>query len=237
MAQASPLTVNDTAVLSLIFDPEASQSSSASTIAIDPALPDHPTLSPATLAALRRRELIAIKKAERAIAISTEGGDSAPQLGDTEYPAYPGGWNNLAQLRRVRIQFLGEHVRGAALDVGAEECLIERHLKKAIELATAPSAAATISASTAKTLQASYNQLGVLYLAWSKSRDHAREAREGGAAAAGWEEKASWAFGMAGNYGSELGRTMAARTNPYAKMCAGMVREAMKMEISAGGVF
>jgi len=44
------------------------------------------------------------------------------------------------------------------------------------------------------------------------------------------EEEGSRSFFMAGMYGSEIGRTMAVKTNPYARMCAGIVKEAMRSE-------
>lgn len=53
-------------------------------------------------------------------------------------------------------------------------------------------------------------------------------------AAEQWEEKASRAFELAGRYGSEIGRKMSVRTNPWAKACGGMVREVLKREMEGG---
>ena len=85
-----------------------------------------------------------------------------------------------------------------------------------------------------KILQAAWVQLGGLYLGfsrWCKTEDgRAGDDDE----SERWEEKASRAYEMAARFGSELGRAMAVKTNPYAKMCAGMVREVMKREFEGG---
>ncbi|OJD25276.1 hypothetical protein ACJ73_03347, partial [Blastomyces percursus] len=45
------------------------------------------------------------------------------------------------------------------------------------------------------------------------------------------EEMASMDFQFGGRYGNEIARQMAVKTNPYAKMCGGIVKEAMRKEI------
>jgi hypothetical protein len=56
---------------------------------------------------------------------------------------------------------------------------------------------------------------------------------------AGWskldfEEHASRDFAMGGRYGNEIAKGLAVSTNPTAKLCGQMVREAMKKEYGPG---
>lgn len=44
------------------------------------------------------------------------------------------------------------------------------------------------------------------------------------------EEAASGDFAGAARFGDEVAREMSVRTNPYAKMCGAIVREAMREE-------
>ena len=46
------------------------------------------------------------------------------------------------------------------------------------------------------------------------------------------EEMASKDFAAGGRYGDERAKQMAVKTNPYAKMCGAIVKEAMKKEMA-----
>ncbi|KKZ63876.1 hypothetical protein EMCG_01829 [[Emmonsia] crescens] len=48
------------------------------------------------------------------------------------------------------------------------------------------------------------------------------------------EEMASMDFQQGGRYGNEIARQMAVKTNPYAKMCGAIVKEAMRKEMRGG---
>lgn len=50
------------------------------------------------------------------------------------------------------------------------------------------------------------------------------------------EEMASRDFEQGGRYGNEVAREMAKRTNPYARLCGDIVREAMRGELLGNGV-
>ena len=45
------------------------------------------------------------------------------------------------------------------------------------------------------------------------------------------EEMASYDFTLGGRYGNPVAKELAVRTNPYAKMCGAIVRDAMRAEI------
>lgn len=46
------------------------------------------------------------------------------------------------------------------------------------------------------------------------------------------EEAASRELGLGGRYGNETARQLAIKTNPYAKLCGSIVREALTKEIA-----
>lgn len=48
------------------------------------------------------------------------------------------------------------------------------------------------------------------------------------------EEMASRDFFLGGRYGNEIARQLAVQTNPYAKMCGKIVKEAMRKEVEGG---
>ncbi|PGH08215.1 hypothetical protein GX51_01369 [Blastomyces parvus] len=48
------------------------------------------------------------------------------------------------------------------------------------------------------------------------------------------EEMASMDFQLGGRYGNEIARQLAVKTNPYAKMCGAIVKEAMRKEMMGG---
>ncbi|OAX78174.1 hypothetical protein ACJ72_07520 [Emergomyces africanus] len=50
------------------------------------------------------------------------------------------------------------------------------------------------------------------------------------------EEMASMDFQLGGRYGNDIARQMAVQTNPYAKMCGAIVKEALRKEMASGGV-
>ena len=45
------------------------------------------------------------------------------------------------------------------------------------------------------------------------------------------EEMASRDFFFGGQYGNEIARQLAVQTNPYAKMCGAIVKEALRKEV------
>ena len=49
------------------------------------------------------------------------------------------------------------------------------------------------------------------------------------------EELANREFELAGRYRNEQARTMATLTNPYGRLCGGIVQEAMRADWTVGG--
>ncbi|KAL0635864.1 hypothetical protein Q9L58_005206 [Maublancomyces gigas] len=212
---SADLSTNDATVLTHLFDPE-SASAAASAITIDPTLPSDPHItSPTLLESLRATELRAIRLAEandlpQARKILTDLTLSSPD--------YASGFNNLAQVLRM-------------LEASPGEVLAA--LSRAIELAVpASSSRAGVSARQANLLAQAYTQRGALLYMLFKSGG-------GGDVGVGvdgeqLEMAASKDFFEGGRYGSEVGREMAVRTNPYARMCGAIVREALTRDYEGG---
>lgn len=134
-----------------------------------------------------------------------------------------------------------------------------RDLDEAVRLLTPPTRSTPISPQTSQTLAALHTQRAALYHATTKllrnrlsnddgdvagsasteseasvvrdlvglSADTLREAEW---KLADWEEAVSREFALGGWYGNEIAKGLAVSTNPTAKLCGQIVREAMKKE-------
>ncbi|KAK0651256.1 hypothetical protein B0T16DRAFT_453744 [Cercophora newfieldiana] len=92
-----------------------------------------------------------------------------------------------------------------------------------------------MSSQAARTLSLAHTQRAAIYLATSKLMDLGNISVPAGRREAHWsklefEENASRDFAMGGRYGNEIAKGLAVSTNPTAKLCGQMVREAMKKE-------
>lgn len=77
-------------------------------------------------------------------------------------------------------------------------------------------------------MRTAYSHRAYLYLKAAET-----ETRLQGLEKSELEELASKDFAGAARYGDEISREMSVRTNPYAKMCGAIVRNALKEEMSA----
>lgn len=163
-----------------------------------------------------------------------------------EYPNYASARNNRVQaLRRLYgdTMLLADHVDDA-------NCLIqnpdtaEKHrmaavaledLDISISLLSPRMAFAVISPQAAKTLCLAYTQRAAIYLTTGKHIGGGRTTLEDGRRESRWskmdfEEAASRDFAMGGRYGNDIAKALAVSSNPTAKLCGQIVREAMKKE-------
>lgn len=108
-------------------------------------------------------------------------------------------------------------------------------LDRAIELLTPRKLYSKLSPQTARTLSMAHTQRAAIYHTTSKlfvsnplSIDPER--RESKWTELDFAENASRDFAMGGRYGNEIAKGLAVSTNPTAKLCGQMVREAMKKE-------
>lgn len=174
-----------------------------------------------------------------------------------EFPKYASARNNRAQaLRRMYGDGLlvrnplgtsGEtsHIlKAEASDATliSISSIILNDLTASISMLTPSSPFSPISPQAAKTLSQSYTQRGAIYHLTSKSLAAegaelrlAEDRPEKCWTVVDFEENASRDFMLGGRYGNEIAKALAVSTNPTAKLCGDMVKEAMRKEY-AGGV-
>lgn len=191
-----------------------------------------------------------------AISLSGIGSQTSEEAGETEKHAtflqalqilsslidehknYASAYNNRAQLYRWR--YGNTLLLESAPDTSAALDKVFDDLNTAISLATPAGIDTSVSPAQAKLLSQAWMQRGAVLWSLSKTGTSPENRINSGAAAqvAEWrrwdkmklEEEGSRSFFMAGMYGSEIGRNMAVKTNPYARLCAGIVKEAMRSE-------
>jgi hypothetical protein len=246
---STALSASDAKILNTVFDPESAPE--APSIAIDARLPQDPHITDtALLSALRDEELAAIKLIE-----GYSGSEkhiiylqALEILNDivTRNPLYASAWNNRAQLRRWRYGDRG--VLTSASTVPSEEALEAKDaivaalndLDTAISLATPPNLKdAAVSPAQGRLLAQAWTQRAAIL--WGAAKDLGMRgmtlnpSSDGDVEYLHWdrtrfEEEGSRCFFVAGLYGSEVGRAMAVLSNPTAKLCGSIVKEAMRRE-------
>jgi len=228
MASATQLSFNDNAVLGALFDPESSLSNStqiSDTIPSQAAIPELQSIQ-----AAEREALLPLNQEEPS---ESDIWKSISQL-DTiihNNPTYASAWNNRAQTRRMLydIEQLCQQVQ--------ELRMVLDDLSHAIDLATPKNPLAPVPAMDAKVLASAHTHRG--YLLYSASRS-AKLAKAVISSVPnlhrldkdGLEEMASREFTLGGRYGNDTARQLAVRTNPYAKLCGSIVKEAMQKEVA-----
>ncbi|KAJ9628176.1 uncharacterized protein PV06_00572 [Exophiala oligosperma] len=224
---APQLTKNDSSVLGALFDPESSLSS---TIQIDKSLPGDSNSSSIRRIQERERRVLRLVDQEKPSISNIQYALSELTAIIEDEPSYASAFNNRAQVRRLLI-------KDADLP-GSPGLVAEifQDLARAISLATPNTIRDTVSRMDAKVLASAHTHRGYLLLMASKSernrgmldavpslKDETRDSLE---------EAASRELGIGGRYGNETARQLAVKTNPYAKLCGSIVREALTKEIS-----
>jgi hypothetical protein len=229
------LSANDARVLNALFDPETLPSSVAKSkdaTAIDTSLPPHPNISASQISTLESQQ----NEIVRRISTSSSEHDIEAAIAELDRvvegcPNYASAYINRAMLLRMKLESqlsVAQHIFSHS--TGDVEPLFT-DISRAIHLSLpASSPAAPVSTYQAKILRTAYSHRAYLYL----------KAAETGTALQGLEkseleELASKDFAGAARYGDEVAREMSVRTNPYAKMCGAIVRNALKEEMRAEG--
>lgn len=236
VASTHTLSSHDNQVLSSILNPE----SLPSTTQIDSSLPSLRHIPAALLLTLQSREISIIHPLNKTSPSPSDIQNAIASLSNliTEHSEYASAYNNRAQALRM---LLGEGLR----DPKIFKSTIWTDLGKAIELAAPPSPYAAVSPLQSKILASAYSHRGHLTWRLAKSMDprlnsNAQSADQEtyllppqlqGKSRETLEEMASRDFEMGGRYGNEVAREMAVRTNPYAKLCGNIVKEAMRGEM------
>ncbi|KAJ5784649.1 uncharacterized protein N7503_009861 [Penicillium pulvis] len=242
------LTSNDAAVLQALFDAESSPSSG---VTVDSSLPPWPAtvnLSPEDLLLVKNREIEIIRELQPSMNPTSENVSSAVNKLDdllAQYPTYPPAYTNRAQALRMLVDL--QH-NSTDTENGSDDALftpraaevssrILADLGQAITLATPASPADPISSGQARLLADAHTHRGYLLLkaARAKKTQALQEEAVGpdrlrGLEADQLEEMASRDFFLGGRYGNKVAQQLAVQTNPYAKMCGAIVKEAMRKE-------
>ncbi|ORY64037.1 uncharacterized protein BCR38DRAFT_344043 [Pseudomassariella vexata] len=249
------LSQHDANVLEKIKDPESNSSAS---VLVDPSLPKDPLITdPSVYERISQRErdvVLSVQQLEMQLAgLKPVTSDpikdyhsAVSRLGDiiSEYPKYASARNNRAQaLRRLygdtmllqtfNPRALVQACDGQEIIKAAKTALSD--LDEAIRLLTPKSLFALVSPQTGKILSLAYTQRAAIYHMTAKSMSDSRiylgeDRKETEWTRIKFEEAASRDFAQGGRFGNEIAKQLAVSTNPTAKLCGQMVREALKKE-------
>lgn len=243
-ATAINLTRRDSSILTALFDPESSPSSH---IPINPSLPPLPYLPSNTLFnTLRTREQAAISPLQISSPSPSAIATAQAEL-DTiiaQASTYASAYMNRAQTRRLAVPAEGLF----GLDYAEETSAIFEDLRKAIDLASPRSPHDELSPHQKDILAASHTHRGFLLM---RAAEVSKSAISTGqdprvyevlqrlprTDAEGLEELAARDFMLGARYGNKEAQQMSVRTNPYAKMCGAIVKEALRKEVEGAGQF
>ncbi|KAL4873036.1 hypothetical protein BDV12DRAFT_161217 [Aspergillus spectabilis] len=243
------LTTNDSAVLQALFDAESSPSSG---VTIDQSLPQLPTylnISPKEHAYLqaREREIISTLSSTPNPPPETIQAAIKALNGLIEtHPTYPSAYANRAQALRMLVEPTSlEHDTKSSTSLLSPEntnhlSTLLSDLNQAISLSSPPSLADPLSPFQARLLADTHTHRAYLLLKISRhlktSNNNAAQieyvpSRLRDLGPEGLEEMASRDFFFGGRYGNKVAQQMAVQTNPYAKMCGAIVKEAIRKEV------
>ncbi|KAF2157696.1 hypothetical protein K461DRAFT_264564 [Myriangium duriaei CBS 260.36] len=224
------LSANDSRVLSALFDPESSPSNAISISTSD------------TLPGLTHKECATLQSQEAAILAALDTASPTPdQIRSTHAaisdliqrnPRYAPAYIDRAQIARLTLQtsdlFTAQH------EAASRQLLSD--LAQGIDLASPSAPSDAVSALQSRILAAAHTHRGLLLLKVADMRTRG-EAVHGVGEAVGVMEAmdieglASKDFYMGGRYGNKIAQQLAVKTNPYAKMCGAIVKEAIQKEI------
>jgi hypothetical protein len=162
----------------------------------------------------------------------------------SQYPNYASAYNNRAQLHRWRFgdQLISSSTTDQEIQSALEATVSD--LREAISLSSPVGVNSKVSPQQAKLLMQAWTQLGAVFWNLGKSsKDNQNSglscsSRGKESSTSDWvnwdgtrfEEESSRCFFMAGMYGSDFGRNLAVKMNPYARLCGSIVKEALKRE-------
>lgn len=225
-ATAINLSNNDASILHALFDPEGVV---AEGIKIVPTVAKNGHQEQSQVEEEERRASRPLNKEQPT---PEEIHESIFKLSDiiSREARYASAYNNRAQAMRLlfRIEDFAEHptdIRNIIMD-----------LTMAISYATPPTSAAAVSERSASVLSSAHTHRG--FLLWLASRPEMPQGMfstiDGlkDLSKEELEDFASREFAMGGRYGNKIARELSVRTNPYAKLCGAIVKEALRMEIA-----
>ncbi|KAH7117737.1 hypothetical protein B0J11DRAFT_90508 [Dendryphion nanum] len=226
------LSNNDVRILNALFDPETLPSSvarSKDASIINASLPPHPTISSSQITTLETQQEELVKK----LSTSRDDANFVSMMAELNeiielWPTYPSVFLNRAMVRRLGLERDHEALFEAT-DSDIESLFSD--LSRAIHLALpASSSSSPVSPYQARILRTAFSHRAFLYL---KASEDGKDLE--GKGKTELEELASKDFAAAARYGDEAAREMSVRTNPYAKMCGAIVKNALREERREAG--
>ncbi|KIX02731.1 uncharacterized protein Z518_08673 [Rhinocladiella mackenziei CBS 650.93] len=223
----SKLSKNDTSVLAALFDPESSLSG---VIHVNNHLPKSSDTRRVELLQERERQALRLINQEAPEPSHIEKALSELTNIINDDSSYASAWNNRAQARRMLID--DEKLKTNSKAVAD----ILHDIAQAVSLATTSKEIDAVSRLDAKVLASAHTHRGYLLLLASKSETSRKMLDDvpslRGLSRDELEGTASRELALGGRYGNETARQLAVKTNPYAKLCGSIVREALTKEIS-----
>ncbi|EEP76388.1 predicted protein [Uncinocarpus reesii 1704] len=240
------LSSNDSKVLQALFDAESSPSPASSTAQTDESLPPLPHISESELPALQEREIQAIRRIQTTDAspsidaIKTTISELSALI--TDHPKYASAYVNRAQAYRLLVDAESKEPSSSSLSAPATTptpvSQIFSDLADAITLLTPNTPTSPVSPLQARILANAYTHRAYILYKAARTDPSSADGRNQflpptlqDASDDRLEELASFDFQAGGRYGNPVAKQMAVHTNPYAKMCGAIVKDAMKAEI------
>jgi hypothetical protein len=225
------LTANDKRILNALFDPETLPSSevrSRDASTIDTSLPPHPTISASQLSILesQQHELIRTLNSTSSASEIEDGLRREAEIVH-EHPDYPSAYLNSAMLHRMKLEasLSGEQTLFSRPEKAVTALFVSLALAIQNALPSASHVVPAVSPYQARILRTAFSHRGYLYLKAAETAP-----AWDGKSKTDLEELASRDFAAAARYGDEVAREMSVRTNPYAKMCGAIVKNALREE-------
>ncbi|SMR54270.1 unnamed protein product [Zymoseptoria tritici ST99CH_3D1] len=243
-----PLSKADSMVLAQVFDPESAPTRPE--VLVNPDLPaDAHILDKDLLQELKAREKEAIamieefEKSGQTSVSKIEAYRAAISILDdliSRHPNYASARNNRAQLRRWRFgdrNVLCQPKACIDRERSAAGLAAVQDLRSSIDLASPARPQDGVSPPQGRLLAQATTQLAALYYAASKDLDTPSPKELADMDDITWskdkfEEESSRLFFLGGLYGNEVAKALAVHTNPHAKLCGSIVKEAMRKELS-----
>lgn len=225
------LSSHDNSILKALFDQEASLSGA---VQIDKSLQPLRQFTKTSFESIRQEEQTIVRPLS-ADSPSEQTIRSVIQNLDTfisKHPDYAPAYVNRAQAARLLIPiddiFTPKFAQASAA--------ILSDLNQVIKLATPASPQDAVSEHQSKLLAAAHTHRGLLLLRASSLAKSGQTVEGAGdrmrnASADEIEELASKDFYAGGRYGDKTAQQLSVKTNPYAKMCGAIVKEALSKEI------
>lgn len=245
--QSKPsLSSNDSAVLQALFDAESSPSPASATAQTDSSLPELPHISPSDVSALRDREEKAISEIQspEASPSRTAIEQAISDLSDIieSHPKYAPAYLNRAQALRLLLDVeetqpsTGASSSSLPSPASTTAARLFGDLAQTISLLSPATPTSPVSPRQARLLANAYTHRAYILYKAAKDPDNAATRKLlpqtlQDISRDRIEEMASFDFQAGGRYGNPVAKQMAVHTNPYAKMCGAIVKDALKAEI------